>query len=126
MSNMTTDDLVKALGNLTAPQLVELTKTLEKEWGVQAVPQMGSIPGQVDVEPAKQEQTEFSVMLVSVPAAAKMNCVKAVRELTGLGLMESKTLVENVPKSVKEGATKEEAETLKEKLTAAGGVVELR
>lgn len=126
MSNMTTDDLVKALGNLTAPELGALTKRLESEWNVQAVPQMSSTPGQVDVEPVKAEQTEFTVMLVSFPADKKMNVVKAVRDLTGLGLMESKTLVEGVatkPALIKDGVSKEDAANLNDKLTAAGGVV---
>lgn len=127
MSEVNTDDLAQQLGQLNVMQLVALTKKLEADWGVSATPQVGpslpSTPGQDD---AKVEQTEFTVVLVSYPADKKMGLVKLVREVCGMGLLESKNLVEAAPKNLREGITKEEAEVLKAKVTEAGGVVEVK
>src|SRR5271166_1541798 len=114
MENLNTEELVNTLSNLTAPQLVALTKQLEEKWGVSATPQVSNVGSQTDQNDNKApEQTEFSVSLVSFPPDKKMNLVKMVREQLGLGLLESKSLVESVPKVLKEGTTKEEAEALR-------------
>lgn len=127
MSEVNTDDLAQQLGQLNVMQLVALTKKLEADWGVSATPQVGPTqPGQQQQEVQQEAQTEFTVSLVSYPADKKMALVKLVREVVGLGLLESKNLVEAVPKPIKEGLSKEDAEQLKAKLTEAGGVVEVK
>lgn len=120
------DDVVKALGDMTVMELIALTKELEQKWGVKAEPQVGLAPTVVQNTEAEVAQTEFTVMLVSYPADKKMTVVKAVREQTGLGLLESKQLVEGAPKPIKEGVSKEEADALKAKLTEAGAVIEVK
>jgi large subunit ribosomal protein L7/L12 len=127
MSDVNTDDLAKQLGQLNPMQLVALTKKLEADWGVTATPQVSNtvqLPGTDTDKPA--EQTEFTVVLASFPADKKMTLLKLVRELTGLGLKEAKDFVESVPKTVKDGLSKADAEALKTQLTAAGGVVEVK
>lgn len=125
MSDITNDDVVKALGNMSVMQVIALTKELEQKWGVKAEPQ---VVQQQQQEPGKQatEKEEWNVILASVPAAAKMTVIKAVREVMGLGLKESKDLVESAPKMVKEGVSKAEADELNSKLTAAGAVIEVK
>jgi large subunit ribosomal protein L7/L12 len=121
---MENEQVVDALGNLTVVQLIALTKTLEAKWGLQALPQATlviSTPREVEVV----AQTEFSISLVSYPADKKIGLVKLVRELLGLGLLESKALVESAPKLLKEGISKEDVEMIKVKLMDAGGVVEI-
>lgn len=123
MDTPTKEDVVAALGNLTIPQLVALTKQLEEQWGVKAEPQVveqQNLPEQVVAK------TEFNVVLMPVSADKKMPVIKAVRDLFGIGLKESKDAVEAAPKVLKEGCSPEEAETLKARLTEAGGIVELR
>lgn len=122
---ITNDDVINALGNMKVTDLIALTKELEEKWGVKAEPQVQQVALTAPVETAPV-QTEFAVVLVSVPADKKMTVIKLVRDLTGQGLMESKALVEGAPKSVKEGVSKDEAEDLKTKLMAAGAVVELK
>ncbi len=121
---MNNDDVVKALGNMTVLEVIALTKDLEAKWGVEAKP----APVQFVESNVKrvEEQTEFTVTLVSVPADKKMAVVKAVRELTLLGLKESKDLVEAAPKMLKESISAADAEDLKVKLTAAGAVIEVK
>lgn len=125
MSELNEESVVEFLGNLNVMQLVALTKDLESKWGVEAKPQM------VDVAPVQQEtkesaQTEFNVSLISFPADKKIALVKLVREVVGLGLVESKNLVESAPKLLKEGVSKEEADALKAKFAEAGAVVEVK
>ena len=120
---MNNDDVVKTLGNMTVLEVIALTKDLEAKWGVEAKPApvvYTPPPKQVDA------QTEFTVTLVSVPADKKMAVVKAVRELTLMGLKESKDLVEAAPKMLKESISAADAEDLKNKLTAAGAVIEVK
>src|SRR5208283_5104821 len=99
------DEVVNALGNMTVMELIALTKELETKWGVKAVPQMVQQAEQ-QKEPEGPAQTEFNVMLVSVPADKKMNTIKLVREYLGMPLKESKELVESAPKMLKEGMPK--------------------
>jgi large subunit ribosomal protein L7/L12 len=127
MSTLSTEEIVNAICNLTAPELVAITKELEQKLGVSAQPQMGTTTGIVptDMTPVV-EQTEFTVTLVSFPADKKMAIVKSVRDLTGMGLLESKQLVEAAPKIVKDSVSKEDAANLMAQLTAAGAVVEVK
>ena len=124
MSDITNEDVVQALGQMSVLQVIALTKELEQKWGVKAEPPVVQIQQQ---QQNKQEaQTEFNVILASVPAAAKMTVIKVVREVMGLGLKESKDLVEGAPKTLKEGVSKEEATELQNKLTTAGAVIEVK
>lgn len=125
MSEITNDDVARALGNMSVMELISVTKELEKRWGVEAKPPT------VQVQPRQHEpqdvaKDEFNVILASVPADKKMSVIKTVRELLGLGLKESKELVEAAPKMVKEAVSKSEADDLNAKLTAAGAVVEVK
>ncbi len=113
-------DLVK---ELTILELADLVKAVEEEFGVSAAPVAAAAPAAA--APAEAEQTEFTVILADA-GATKMNVIKAVREITGLGLKESKELVDNAPKAVKENVSKEEAESVKAALEAAGAKVEVK
>jgi len=123
------EEIMTAIKNMTVLELSELVKALETEFGVSAAaPVMAAPAAAAPAEaaaPAAEEQTEFSVILKDV-GANKISVIKAVRELTTLGLKESKDLVESAPKAVKEGVTKEEAAAMKEKLEAAGATVEIK
>lgn len=121
-------ELVETIGNLTLLEASELKKALEDKFGVTAAAPMmmgGMMPAAAAAAPAVEEQTEFTVELTNA-GAAKINVIKAVRELTGLGLKEAKDLVEEAPKPIKEGASKEEAEAIKKKLEEAGAQVTLK
>ena len=120
------DALVEELGKLTILEAAELAKKLEEEWGVSAAaPAAGMMmaPGADAGAAAGEEQTEFDVILKSA-GDKKINVIKEVRGITGLGLKEAKDLVEGAPKPVKEGASKDEAEEIKKKLEEAGAEVE--
>lgn len=121
------EELVETIGNLTLTEAAELKKALEDKFGVTAAApmMMGAMPAAAAAAPAVEEQTEFDVELTSA-GSAKINVIKVVRELTGLGLKEAKDLVEGAPKVVKEAAPKEEAESIKKKLEEAGAQVTLK
>ena len=120
-----TSDIMSAIKNMTVLELSDLVKALEEEFGVTAaVPVAVAAPAEAAAAPAEEEKTEFSVVLKEV-GANKISVIKAVRELTSLGLKESKDLVEAAPKPVKEGVGKEEATTAKQKLEAAGATAEI-
>lgn len=121
----TTETLAQSISNLTIPQLVELTKTLESEWGVVAAPQAITIIAPVQ-EAAKVVQTEFTVMLTSYPAEKKIAVIKMLREIMGLGLLEAKQIAESAPKAIKENVSQEEAESVKARLVEAGAVIEVK
>jgi len=124
---MTSEDIMSAIKNMTVLELAELVKALEDEFGVSAaVPAVAAVaaPGEAPAAAAAEEKTEFTVVLQEV-GANKINVIKAVRELTSLGLKESKDLVESAPKPVRENVTKEEAAVAKEKLEAAGATVQV-
>ncbi len=129
---MTKDEMIAAIKSMTVLELAELVKALEAEFGVSAAPvamagpavAAGPAAGAAAGPPA-EEQTQFSVTLKEV-GANKINVIKAVREVTTLGLKEAKELVEAAPKVVKEGVSKEEANSVKEKLQAAGAVAEIK
>ena len=116
--------IVEELSKLTVLEAVELSKVLEETWGVSAAAAVAvAAPGAGAA--AAEEKTEFDVILKEM-GANKLAVIKAVKEITGLGLNEAKTLVESAPKAVKEAVAKEEAEKLKASLEAAGAKVELK
>lgn len=123
--SITNEEVAEWLGNQSVMQIISLTKELESLWGVTAAPQPVQVQQQKQEEKTV-EQTEFTVVLASFPPDKKMTLLKLVRELTGLGLKEAKDFVESVPKPVKEGISKADADELKAKLTEAGGVVEVK
>ncbi len=116
--------IVEEIKGLTLLELNELVKAVEEEFGVSAAPVAAVAVGGA-AAPAAEEKTEFDVILASF-GAKKLDVIKAVREITGLGLKDAKDLVEAAPKAIKEGATKEEAENIKKALEAAGATVELK
>ncbi len=109
--------------NMTVLELSELVKALEAEFGVTAAAPVATVATEA-AAPAAEEKTEFNVLLKDI-GANKINVIKAVRELTSLGLKESKDLVESAPKTVKEGISKDEAATVKQRLEAAGATAEI-
>lgn len=127
MAEITRDQVVDFLSNLPVIQIAELVKELETKWGVSAAPvAVAAVGGGGGAAPAAaEEKTEFTVVLAD-GGANKINVIKAVREITALGLKEAKDLVEGAPKSIKENIGKEEAEDIKKKLEAAGAKVEVK
>ena len=121
------DEIMTAVKNMSVLELSELVKALETEFGVSAAAPVAAVaaPTEAAAAPSAEEQTEFTVILKDM-GANKINVIKAVRELTTLGLKESKDLVESAPKPVKEGVNKDEAATAKQKLEAAGATVEIK
>lgn len=115
-------DLVKGL---TILELADLVKALEEEFGVSAAPVAVAAGAAGAAAPAAEEKTEFDVVLADA-GSEKLKVIKAVREITGLGLKDAKDLVEGAPKTLKEGVSKEEAEALKAQLTEAGAEVEVK
>lgn len=120
--------LVESLSELTVLEAAELSKMLEEKWGVSAAAAVAvAAPGTGGgaAAAAVEEQTEFDVILTG-DGGKKINVIKEVRAITGLGLTEAKTLVESAPKAVKEGVSKDEAEKVKKQLEEAGATVELK
>ncbi|MCI9670972.1 MAG: 50S ribosomal protein L7/L12 [Lawsonibacter sp.] len=116
--------LIEEVKALTVLELSELVKALEEEFGVSAAAM--AAPANGPAAEAAAEKTEFDVILAGFDAAAKIKVIKAVREITGLGLAEAKAAVEGAPKTLKEAVSKDEAEELKKKLEEAGGKVEIK
>ena len=116
--------IVEDLSSLTVLEAAELSKMLEEKWGVSAAAPVAAAAAVATAAPA-EEKTEFDVMLTDA-GATKINVIKEVRAITGLGLVEAKTLVESAPKAVKEGVSKDEAAKIKAQLEAAGAKVELK
>ncbi len=127
MADLTKEQVVDFLSNLPVIQIADLIKTLEDKWGVKAAPvAVAAGPAAAGpAAPAAEAQTEFTVVLKDA-GANKINVIKVVREITGLGLKEAKDIVEGAPKDLKEGVAKAEAEDLKKKLEEAGAKVELK
>ena len=129
MADVTREQVVDFLSNLPVIQMAELITELENKWGVKAAPAaVGGAAGPGgggEAAAAVEEKTEFDVILADA-GGKKIQVIKAVREITGLGLKEAKELVEGAPKSVKEQISKEEAEDVKKKLEEAGATVELK
>lgn len=128
MADVTRDQVVDFLSQMPVIELAGLIKTLEDKWGVKAAPvAVAGVagPAVAPVAEKKEEQTEFDVVLANA-GANKIQVIKAIREITGLGLKEAKDLVEAAPKNVKEQVSKADAEEMKKKLTEAGATVELK
>jgi large subunit ribosomal protein L7/L12 len=128
------DTIIQQLSSLSVLDLVKLSQALQKEWGVSAAPVMAAgmmagvaapAGGGAEAAPPVEEQTEFNVILKEI-GPNKINVIKAVRELTSLGLKEAKELVDSSPKAVKEGVTKDEANAAKAKLEEAGAKVDVQ
>ena len=118
--------LVESLSELTVLEAAELSKLLEEKWGVSAAAAVAApAAGGGAAAPAAEEQTEFDVILTG-DGGKKINVIKEVRAITGLGLTEAKSLVESAPKAVKEGVSKDEAAKTKAQLEAAGATVEVK
>ena len=118
-------NMIEEIKTLTVLELNELVKALEEEFGVSAAAQVAVVAGAADAAPAAEEKTDASVIIKEV-GANKMAVIKAVKEITGLGLKESKEIVDNVPKAVKEGVSETEADEIKKKLEEAGASVEVK
>jgi len=130
MATLTRDELLDAIGNMTVLELSEFVKAFEEKFGVTAaapvaVAALGAGGGAAAAAPAAEEQTEFTVMLNGA-GDKKIQVIKVVREITGLGLKEAKDLVDQAPKPVKEGISKKDAEDLAKQLTDAGGKAEIK
>jgi large subunit ribosomal protein L7/L12 len=127
MSNITKEQVIEWLSSQSVLEIAGLVKDLETKWGVSAAAPVAvaAAPAAAAAAAPVEEKTEFTVVLVEA-GANKIGAIKEVRAITGLGLKEAKDLVEGAPKSVKEGASKQEAEEIKKKLEAAGAKVELK
>ena len=127
----TVDSIVDQISGMTALELSELKKALEDKFGVTAAAPMMGMPmmmpgaGGGAAAPAEEEKTEFDAILASA-GDAKLNVIKAVREITGLGLKEAKDLVDGAPKPIKQGVSKDEADKIKKSVEEAGGKVEIK
>ena len=118
-------NIVEEIKTLTILELADLVKAVEEEFGVSAAAPVGVVAAAGAAAPAAEEKTEFDVVLKSF-GAKKLDVIKAVREITGLGLKEAKEMVEGAPKNVKEGVSKDEAENIKKALEEAGAEVEVK
>ena len=121
---MTIEEILSAIDEMKVMELNELVKAAEEKFGVSAAAPV-VVAGGAAAAPAEEEKTEFNIMLVEA-GDKKINVIKVVREITGLGLKDAKDLVDSAPKPVKEGASKDEAEEIKKKLEEAGAKVELK
>jgi len=130
MPDVNMDQIIDQLSNLTVLQIADLTKKLEDKWGVKAAPVAvagavaGGAPAAGGAE-AAAEKTEFTVIL-SNAGTNKIQVIKAIREITNLGLKEAKDLVDGAPKEIKAGVSKDDAEGIKKKIVEAGGTVEIK
>lgn len=124
MAALTTDQILDAIASMTVLEASELVKAMEEKFGVTAAAPVVMAGGAAPAA-AAEEQTEFTVSLEAADASKKIAVIKAVREVTGLGLKEAKDLVEGAPKTLKEGVSKEEAAKIKETIEAAGGTVKI-
>ena len=116
--------ILESIKSLTILELADLVKAVEEEFGVSAAAPV-AVAGAAAAAPAAEEKTEFDVVLKSF-GAKKLDVIKVIREITGLGLKEAKDLVESAPKTIKEGVSKEDAEALKAKIAATGAEVEVK
>ena len=118
-------NIVEEIKTLTILELADLVKAVEEEFGVSAAAPVGVVAVAGAAAPAAEEKTEFDVILTGF-GDKKLNVIKAIREITGLGLKEAKDMVEGCPKAVKEGVSKDDAEKVKAELEAAGATVEIK
>lgn len=127
---MSIDTIIADIEKLNVLELVQLSKTLQEKWGVSAAAAVtagpaAAAPAAADVAPVVEEQTEFDAVLTEV-GPNKINVIKVVRELTGLGLKEAKAVVDEAPKAVKEGVSREEADAVAKKLEEVGAKVQVK
>jgi len=126
---MTKEEMIAAIKSMTVVELSDLVKALEEEFGVSAAtiaaPAVGAVAGPTTAAPQEEEQTEFDVILKEI-GPNKIQVIKAVREVSTLGLKEAKELVESAPKAVKEGIAKEDATAIKAKIEEAGATIEIK
>ena len=125
MASEKTTQILDQIKALTILELNDLVKAIEEEFGVSAAPVAVAVAGGAAPAVAAEEKTEFDVVMTSF-GAKKLDVIKVIREITGLGLKEAKEMVEGVPAKVKEGASKEDAEAIKAKLVEAGAEVEVK
>jgi large subunit ribosomal protein L7/L12 len=125
MSALTKDQMIEAISGMTVLELSELVKALEEKFGVSAAAPVAAAAAAAPAAAAAEAKDEFNVVLASA-GANKINVIKVVREVTGLGLKEAKDLVDGAPKTVKENVAKAEAEEMKKKFAEAGATVELK
>jgi large subunit ribosomal protein L7/L12 len=128
MADVNIEQIIDSLSNLTVIQIADLTKKLEEKWGVKAAPvAVAGAAGPSAAAPAAAavEQTEFTVILANA-GSNKIQVIKAIREITNLGLKEAKDLVDGAPKEIKAGVSKDDAEGIKKKIAEAGGTVEVK
>ena len=118
-------NILEEIKSLTILELNDLVKAVEEEFGVSAAAPVGVVAAAGAAAPAAEEKTEFDVILTAA-GASKLNVIKVVREITGLGLKDAKDLVESAPKTIKEGLSKADAEAIQKQLTEAGASVELK
>ena len=123
--SLTNEQIVDAVAGMTISQVMDLAKAIEDKFGVSAAAPVAVAAGPAAAGPAVEEQTEFNVILKDA-GAKKVDVIKAVRAITGLGLKEAKDLVEGAPQNVKEAVSKEESEKFKKELEAAGASVEVK
>jgi large subunit ribosomal protein L7/L12 len=119
------EDILEAIANMSVMEVVDLVSAMEEKFGVSAAAAVAAVPAAADAGEAAAEKSEFDVVMSSF-GGNKVSVIKVVRAVTGLGLKDAKDLVEGVPSTVKEAATKEEAEDLKKQLEEAGASVELK
>ena len=127
MANITKDQVIEFISNMSVLEMSDLVKEMEEKFGVSAAAAAVAAPAAAsgDAAAPAEEKTEFDVILTSI-GEKKINVIKEVRAITGLGLKEAKEAVESAPKAIKEGVTKEEAEEIKKKLEEAGASVEIK
>jgi len=126
MADITMEDMLSYIDNMTVLQLNEMVDTLKERYGVTAAaPMMAGVMPSAAAEEKAEEQTEFTVVLISY-GDKKIQVIKEVRAITGLGLKEAKALVDGAPVNIKEAVSKEEAEEIKQKIEATGGAVEIK
>ena len=128
MANITKDQVIEFISNMSVLEMSDLVKEMEEKFGVSAAAAVVAAPvaaGNGDAAAPAEEKTEFDVILTSI-GEKKINVIKEVRGITGLGLKEAKEAVESAPKAIKEGVSKEEAEEIKKKLEEAGAGVEIK
>ena len=125
MAALTNDQILDAIASMTILELSDLVKAIEEKFGVTAAAPVVMAGGAAGGAAAAEEKTEFNVSLEAADPAKKIAVIKAVREVTGLGLKEAKDLVEGAPKVLKEGVSKEDAAKIKETIEAAGGTVKI-
>lgn len=119
------EEILETISNMTVMEIVDLISAMEEKFGVSAAAAVAAVPVAAAAAPVVEEKTEFDVVMTSF-GANKVNVIKTIREITGLGLKEAKDLVEGVPSTVKEGVPKQEAENIKKKLEEAGATVDIK